>query len=327
MINKQAKLSKKLFKKNIDQEPTRTGYGEGLLEVGKKNENVVSFCCDLTNSTRNDLFRDAFPNRFIEAGVAEQNMAGMAAGMALTAGKIPFISSYAVFSPGLNWSQIRVLIAYSGANVKIVGAHSGISVGPDGATHQALEDIAITRVLPRMTVVAPCDAIESKKATMAIAEKKGPVYIRFTREATPVMTTLKTPFKLGQAEIFRTGKDVTIVACGPMVYQALLAAQELKGEIDCEVINSHTIKPLDKKTILASVKKTGHVVSVEEHQVTGGLGGAVAEMLAENYPVPMERVGMPDSFGESGQPEELMVKWGLDKDGIIKKVRKVAKRK
>lgn len=327
MINKQVVLSKKLFKKNIDQVPTRNGYGEGLLEAGKKNEQVVSFCCDLTDSTRNDLFEKAFPKRFIEAGVAEQNMAGMAAGMALGAGKIPFISSYAVFSPGLNWSQIRVSIAYSGANVKIVGAHSGISVGPDGATHQALEDIAITRVLPRMTVIAPCDTLEAKKATLAATEKKGPVYLRFTREKTPVMTTSKTPFKIGRAEVFREGKDVTIVACGPLVYEALLAAKELEKDIDCEVINCHTIKPLDKKTILNSVKKTGRVVTVEEHQIKGGLGGAVAEMLAENYPVPMERVGMPDCFGESGKPEELLKKWGMDKDGIMKKIVKVMKRK
>lgn len=327
MINKQLKLSKKLLKKNVELGSVRDGYGEGLVEAGKKNSNVVALCCDLAGSTRTKMFQDVFPNRFIQAGVAEQNMAGLAAGMALGAGKIPFISSYAVFSPGLNWSQIRVAICYSGANVKIIGAHAGISVGPDGATHQALEDIAITRVLPRMTIVVPCDYEESKKATMAMAEFKGPVYMRFPREKTPVMTTKKTPFKIGKADVFREGKDVTIVACGPLVYEALMAAEELKGEIDCEVINSHTIKPLDSKTILASAKKTGRVVTVEEHQITGGLGGAVAEVLAENLPVPMERVGMPDHYGESGEPVQLLEKWGMDKEGIVKKVRTVMKRK
>lgn len=327
MINKKLKLSRKLFKKNIDQVPTRNGYGEGLVEAGKKDPNVVALCCDLAGSTRTKMFQDVFPERFVQVGVAEQNMAGLAAGMALGASKVPFISSYAVFSPGLNWSQIRVAICYSGANVKIIGAHAGISVGPDGATHQALEDVSITRVLPRMMVVVPCDYEETKKATIAIAEYNGPVYMRFARENTPVMTTVKTPFKLGRAEVFREGKDVTIVACGPLVYEALLAAEELKNEIDCEVINSHTIKPLDTKTILASVKKTNCVVTVEEHQVTGGLGGAVAEALAEIYPVPIERVGMPDHFGESGEPNELLQKWGMDKNGIIKKIKKVYKRK
>lgn len=327
MINKNAKLSRKLFKKNIDQVPTRNGYGEGLVEAGKKNENVVALCCDLAGSTRTKMFQDVFPNRYIQVGVAEQNMAGLAAGMALGADKIPFISSYAVFSPGLNWSQIRVAICYSGANVKVIGAHAGISVGPDGATHQALEDVAITRALPRMTVVVPCDYEEAKKATMAIAEYKGPVYMRFARENTPVMTTKKTPFKLGRAEVFREGKDVTIVACGPVVYEALLAAEELKGEIDCEVINSHTVKPLDEKTIIASAKKTGRVVTVEEHQIIGGLGSAVAEVLAEQLPVPMERVGMPDHYGESGEPVQLLKKWKMDKDGVVEKVRKVMKRK
>lgn len=315
-----------MFKKNIDMVPTRTGYGEGLVVAGKKHKNVVALCCDLTDSTKTAGFKKAFPDRYIEMGVAEQNMAGVAAGMALGAGKIPFISSYAVFSPGLNWSQIRVTACYSNANVKVIGAHSGISVGPDGATHQALEDIAITRVLPRMTVVVPCDYEETKKATIALAEKKGPCYMRFAREGTPVMTTKGSPFKIGKAEVFKEGTDVTIVACGPLVYEALLAAKELDKDISCEVINSHTVKPLDVKTIVASAKKTGRVVTVEEHQITGGLGGAVAEALAEHYPVPMLRVGMPDHFGESGKPEELLAKWGMDKNGIIEKVKKVMKK-
>lgn len=336
MLNKDAKLSKKIFKKNIDMVPTRTGYGEGLVEAGKKDKNVVALCCDLTDSTKTSFFKNQFPDRYVEVGVAEQNMAGLAAGMALGAGKIPFISSYAVFSPGLNWSQIRVAIAYSGANVKVIGAHAGISVGPDGATHQALEDIAITRVIPRMTVVVPCDYEETKKATVALAKHNGPCYMRFAREATPVFTTKNTPFKIGKAEVLREGEDVTIVACGPLVYEALQAAEQLENDktqntkhkgISCEVINSHTIKPLDVKTIVKSAKKTGRVVTVEEHQITGGLGGAVAEALAEHYPVPIERVGMPDHFGESGKPEELLAKWGMDKEGIIEKVLKVMKRK
>ncbi len=320
-------LAKHLYNiKKLEQIPTRNGYGEGLVEAGEKNKNVVVLCADLTESTRSLAFQEKFPERFVEVGVAEQNMAGLAVGMAY-AGKIPFISSYAVFSPGRNWDQIRVNVCYNNANVKIAGAHAGISVGPDGATHQALEDIAITRVLPNMTVVVPCDYLETKKATLAVAESKGPLYLRFAREKTPVFTTTKTPFKIGRAEIFREGKDVSVVACGPLVHETLLAAEELKKEISVEVINSHTIKPLDKKTIVASVKKTGCVVTVEEHQITGGLGGAVAECLAENYPVPMERVGMPDSFGESGEPQELLAKYGMTKDDIIKKIKKVLKRK
>lgn len=328
MLNKSAKLSKKLFHKNIDSIPTRNGYGEGLVEAGKKNKDVVALCCDLTDSTRTSYFKKEFPERYIEVGVAEQNMAGLAAGMALGAGKIPFISSYAVFSPGLNWSQIRVAICYSGANVKVIGAHAGISVGPDGATHQALEDIAITRAIPRMTVVVPCDSIETKKATQELAQMHGPCYMRFAREGTAVMTTEKTPFKIGRAEVFREGSDVSIIACGPLVYEALKAAKALEQDrIDCEVINSHTIKPLDTVTITASAKKTKHVVTVEEHQITGGLGGAVAELLSERCPVPIQRVGMPDHFGESGTPEELLAKWGMDADGIIKAVRKVLKKR
>lgn len=319
-------LNKNLFSPDIEQAPTRNGYGEGVVAAGKKNKNVVVLCCDLTESTRSQAFKDAFPDRFLEIGVAEQNMAGVAAGLALE-GKVPFCSSYAVFNPGRNWDQVRVSVCYNQANVKIVGAHAGISVGPDGATHQALEDIAITRVLPHMTVLSPCDAIEARKATMAAAELKGPVYLRLAREKTPVMTTEKTPFAIGKAEVFKEGSDVTIIATGPLVYEALMAAKKLENEIKIQIINCATIKPLDVKAIVASVKKTGAVVTVEEHQVNGGLGGAVAEALAKEYPVPMEMVGMPDSFGESGEPRQLLEKYGMTADDIARAVEDVLKRK
>jgi len=318
-------LIKNLFAKNIEQVPTRNGYGEGTVEAGKLDPNVMVLCCDLTDSTRSKAFKEAYPDRFIEIGVAEQNMAGVAAGLALE-GKVPFCSSYAVFNPGRNWDQVRVSVCYNEANVKIVGAHAGISVGPDGATHQALEDIATTRVLPNMTVLAPCDSIETKKATLAAAKLKGPVYLRFAREKTPVFTTNKTPFKIGKAEVFKEGSDVTIIGCGPLVHEALKAAKELQKEkIEAEVINCHTIKPIDKKTIINSAKKTGRVVTIEEHQITGGLGGAVAEVLSQNQPVPMQIIGMPDSFGESGQPQELLDKYGMNAENIIKAVKKLIK--
>ena len=326
-MNKSANLIDNLFDKKVDLIPTRNGYGEGLVDAGKKDKNVVVLCADLTESTRSEYFKKEFPDRFIEVGVAEQNMASLAAGMAL-AGKTPFISSYAVFSPGRNNEQIRTTIAINDVNVKIGGAHAGVSVGPDGATHQALEDMALMRTMPNMRVIYPCDAVEAKKATMAAAAIKGPVYLRFARAATPVFTILTTPFKFGRAEIFWKGSDVTIVACGPLVYEALLAARALKRQkVSVEVINSHTIKPLDSATILRSVKKTGAVVTVEEHQAAGGLGGAVAEMLAQAYPVPMEFVGVKDRFGESGKPEELLKAFGLDSAAIERAVKKVLKRK
>lgn len=334
-------LNPNVYKKNVEMIPTRNGYGEGLVLLGEKNPNVVVLCCDLTESTRSLAFAKKFPQRFIEVGVAEQNMMGVAVGLAVS-GKIPFTSSYAVFSPGRNWDQIRVNVCYNRANVKIAGAHAGISVGPDGATHQALEDIAITRVLPGMTVIVPCDVHETRKATLAAAAHDGPVYIRFAREKTPVITTKKTPFKIGKASVMREGKDVTVVACGPLVYEALMAAKILEGRrhqgqsfknqrtvlgVSVEVINCPTIKPLDKKTIITSAKKTGAVVTVEEHQITGGLGGAVCEALAEEYPVPVVRVGMPDSFGESGEPDELLAKYGMKAKDIVRAVQKALRRK
>jgi transketolase len=263
----------------------------------------------------------------VEVGVAEQNLAGLGAGFAHE-GFIPFITSYATFSPGRNWDQIRVSICYSQNNVKIIGSHAGISVGPDGATHQAMEDIAITRVLPNMTVLVPADAIEARKATIAAAKLNGPVYIRLAREKTALFTTDDTPFEIGRAQIFREGKDVTIAAAGPQVYYALEAANELAKEgIEAEVINVASVKPLDEKTLVKSVKKTGCIVTAEEHQITGGVGSAVAEALSRNYPVPQEFVGMPDHFGESGEQAELIKKWGMDSKAIIAAAKKVIKRK
>lgn len=329
-------LNPKIYSKDVEQVPTRNGFGDGFVMAAENNLNVVGLCADLTESTRMLAFAQKFPERFIQVGVAEQNMASVAVGLAVE-GKIPFIASYAVFSPGRNWDQIRVNVCYNKANVKIAGAHAGISVGPDGATHQALEDIAITRVLPGMTVLVPCDVYEAEKATIAVAKHKRPVYIRFTREKTPIITKENAPFAIGRAYVHREGKDVTIIACGPLLYEALMAAEILGGRssvrqrtvlpISVEVINCPTIKPLDRKTILASAKKTGAVVTVEEHQVTGGLGGAICELLAEEYPVPVVRVGMSDSFGESGNPDELLRKYGMKAKDIVIAVQKVMKKK
>ncbi|KKU02873.1 MAG: Transketolase central region [Microgenomates group bacterium GW2011_GWC1_47_20] len=326
-------LNPKLFDKDVEMVPTRDGYGEGLVELGAGSQEIVVLTGDLKESTRVEEFAKKFPERFIECGVAEQNMMGIAAGLA-AAGKIPFVSSYAVFSPGRNWDQLRVSVAYSGLNVKIAGAHTGVSVGPDGATHQALEDIAITRVLPNMTVVVPCDYWETKKATLAAAETNGPVYFRFTREKTPVITIPETPFKIGRAEVLweanAQGETLcaAIVACGPLVYQALVAARELeKEEIGVTVVNNHSIKPMDVATIMRVARDCRAVVTVEEHQVMGGMGSAVAEILVKNYPVPMEMIGMQDTFGESGQPEELLEKYGMSVVKIKEAVKKVISRK
>jgi transketolase len=314
-------------KEKLEQKPTRDGYGKGLVELGKKDENVVVLCADLTGSTRSKMFADQFPERFIECGIAEQNMMGLAAGLALV-GKIPFVSTYSVFCPGRNWDQLRISVAYNQANVKLTGAHAGISVGPDGATHQGLEDIAITRCLPNMTVLAPCDAEETKKATIAAGEIEGPVYLRFAREKTPVFTTKKTPFQIGKAEVFKDGRDVVIFACGPTVYEALLAAKELEQDgIDAAVVNNHTIKPIDEETIIGMSKKTGAVVTAEDHQIMGGMGSAISEVLVKNNPVPVEMVGVKDRFGESGAPEELMKEFGLVAENIKEAAKKVIKKK
>ncbi len=304
-------VHKRYLMDEFKQEPTRKGFGRGLVEAGKKDENVVAACADLTDSTQMNLFRDEFPNRFIEIGVAEQNLVTVGSGMAAM-GKIPFVSSYAAFSPGRNWEQIRTTICLNDRPVKIVGSHAGLYTGKDGATHQMLEDIALMRVLPNMVVVVPGDAVEAEKATIALAADKRPAYLRLTREPTPVFTTEHTPFQIGKAYVLKEGKDVTIISTGAMTFKALQAAAILKGDgIDAEIIHCPTIKPLDATTILKSVQKTSGVVTVEEAQIAGGLGGAIAEFLGEHCPRPLRRIGMFDQFGESGDPEELLEHFGL----------------
>lgn len=328
-INRSAYLVRNLFDaKKLDQVPTRNGYGEGLIEAGRRDKNVMVLCADLTESTRSLAFKNAFPDRFVQLGVSEQSMASIAAGMAIT-DKIPFISSYACFSPGRNWEQIRTTIALQNSNVKIAGAHAGVSVGPDGATHQMLEDIATMRVMPNMKVFVPCDAIETKKTTIEIAKISGPCYLRFAREKSPVFTTTKTPFKIGRAETYRFGNDLTIIGAGPILYEALLASEILSRDhkIEARVINIHTIKPLDVKTIIRAAKETGAIVTVEEAQAAGGLGGAVTETVCLSTPVPVERVGMQDRFGESGNPRELLEAFGLTAPAIIQSALQVLKRK
>ena len=327
MFAKKSYLKQNALSATVEMAPTRDGFGLGLVEAGETNENIVVLCADLTDSTRAAKFRDRFPERFIETGIQEQNMANVAVGLSLS-GKIPFVVTYAVFCPGRNWDQVRISGAYNNANVKYAGAHAGISVGPDGGTHQALEDIALMRVLPRMTVLVPCDREETRKAVHAAAEMTGPVYLRFTRSATPVFTTHETPFAVGKAQVFREGDDVAIIAAGPIVHSALAAADRLieKG-ISCRVINCPSVKPLDEKTIEKAARDCGAVVTCEEHQVAGGLGGAVAELLAREYPVPMAFIGMPDSFGESGEPAELLQKYRMDAEAIAAAVRKLMRRK
>ncbi len=325
MINPNAKLVADLTK--VEMLPTRDGYGKGLVKAGEKDEKVVVLCADLTESTNSHLFAEKFPERFVQVGVAEQNLALVASGMA-NYGKIPFIASYATFSPGRNNEQIRTNICINNVPVKIAGSHAGISVGPDGATHQALEDIALMRVVPRMVVVVPCDAVEAQKATYAAAFNEQPTYIRLGRAKSPVFTTQNTPFEIGRAEVFRDGKDAVIIGCGMLLYNALVAAEELAGEgIDCMVINSHTVKPIDEKIIIEAAQKTGAVVSVEEHQINGGLGSAVAEVLSRNYPVPQEYIGVRDRFGESGSPDELIEAFGMGIGSIKEAVKKVVSRR
>ncbi|HUZ93067.1 MAG TPA: transketolase C-terminal domain-containing protein [Candidatus Paceibacterota bacterium] len=329
MLNPSAKLNPKMFDSDVEQAPTRNGYGEGIVLAAEENKNVVALCADLTESTRVEEFAKKFPERFFEIGVAEQNMATVAAGLGVS-GKIPFISSYATFSPGRNWEQIRTTIAYNDSNVKIGGHHAGISVGPDGATHQATEDIAMMRVLPNVKVFVPCDAIEARKMTLAAARIWGPIYLRYGREKTPIMTTDETPFLPGRAEIFWQSKkpQVLIIGCGGLLYNALLAAHELEKEkIGSLVLNCHTIKPIDGKKIAELAKKIGAVVTVEEHQIAGGLGGAVAEVLAAHTPIPMEFIGMQDTYGESGPPNALIEKYGMGAKDIKAAVKKVLKRK
>jgi len=298
-------------------EPIRKGFGRGLKIAGEQNEHVVAACADLTDSTQMSLFKDAFPDRFVEIGVAEQNLVTVGSGLAAM-GKIPFVSSYAAFSPGRNWEQIRTTICLNEQPVKIVGSHAGISVGPDGATHQMLEDIALMRALPHMVVLAPGDSIEAEKMTIAMSQDKRPNYMRLAREATPIFTTADTPFEIGKAYVLREGKDVTLIATGTMTYQALVAADKLAQDgIDAEVVHCPTIKPLDAVTIIGSATKTRAVVTAEEAQITGGLGGAVAELLGERLPTRLQRVGVQDRFGESGTPDELLDKFGLTATHIV----------
>ena len=317
-----------MFDEKVEQIPIRQGFGEGLLRAGEKNLQVVGLCADLTESTKMNLFADKFQNRFIQIGVAEQNLASVASGMAAM-GKIPFISSYAMFSPGRNWEQIRTTICYNNQPVKIAGSHAGVSVGPDGGTHQAIEDIAITRVLPRMIVLSPCDSIEARKATEASVDTGTPVYLRLAREKTPIMTTKATPFEIGKAQIFWESEksQVGIIATGALLYKALQAAKELNGKgIEVEVMNLSTIKPLDEKALITLAKKTGRIITVEEHQIAGGMGSAVAECLAKNFPVPIEFIGVDDQFGQSGTQDELIAHYGMDTKSIIKAVNKILKR-
>lgn len=311
----------------MEKKATRDGFGEGIVYLGETNPQVVVLSADLTESTRAEKFRERFPERFFSCGIAEQNMIGIASGLA-SGGKIPFACSFGVFSSGRCWDQIRMSVCYSNFNVKIVGSHGGITVGEDGASHQALEEFALLRVLPRIKIVVPCDAIEAKKATIQAAQVFGPLYLRTGREKVPIITKEEDSFVIGKAKIFKEGKDVSIFACGIMVSQALNAQQILAQEgISAEVINIHTLKPLDLETILNSVKKTKAVVTAEEHQLNGGLGSAIAEVLGENFPVPLERIGIKDVFGESGKPLELMEKYGLTHSYIVDAVHKVLKRK
>lgn len=301
--------------------PMRDGYGKALLKLIGDGKPVVALDADVAKSTRTVWVRDQYPEHFLDMGIAEQDMVGTASGLAL-GGIIPFASTYGVFLAGRAWDQMRTTVCYNNLNVKLAGAHAGISVGPDGATHQALEDVALMRVLPNMTVVVPCDAVETEKATLALAEREGPCYIRFGREAVPVITDEDSPFEIGKANVLRDGKDAVLFANGAMVYEGLEAAKQLAGEgIDLMVVNLHTVKPLDQEAVLAAARKTGRVITAEEHQAAGGMGSAVAECLAQHYPVPMRILGMQDGFGESGAPDELMKRYGFSSDAIYQAVK------
>ncbi len=328
MLNANAKLNDKLFSQDVEKTPTRDGFGHGLVEAGEKDERVVAVCADLAESTRVHWFKEKFPKRYVEMGVAEQNLATVASGMA-NYGKIPFITSYATFSPGRNNEQIRTTICINNVPVKVIGCHAGVSVGPDGATHQALEDMGLMRMLPRMTVINPCDSEEARKATLWAAKYPGPVYIRLGREKTPVMTTTATPFEFGKSQIFYKSAEpeVAIIATGALVHNALLAAKELQEEgIQTVVINLPFVKPMDM-AMIEYVSKIGRVVTVEEHQISGGMGSAVAEALAQTKPAFMEFIGVHDEFGQSGKPEELIAHYGMDVSHIKVAVKKVLKRR
>lgn len=347
MIHDQIKLNPKIFDKDVERVPIRKGFGEGLVIAAQNDKNVVGLCADLVESTQMIYFKEKFPERFVEVGVAEQNLATVASGMAAM-GKIPFMSSYAVFSPGRNWEQIRTTICYNDRPVKIIGSHSGVSVGPDGGTHQMTEDIALMRTLPRMVVISPCDAIEAKKATIALAKNGEPSYLRLAREKTPIITTEDTPFEIGKAQIvFKSvnsahksinsvshsskpahHKGVGIIATGALVYNAILAAKQLEnGGVNVSVMNLATIKPIDKDAIVKFSHEYKAIVTVEEHQIAGGMGSAVAEVLAANLPVPMEFIGMKDVYGQSGTPDELIKFYGMDVKDIVEACHRVMLRK
>lgn len=317
-------LNPKLFDKDIEQAPIRQGFGEGLVLAGRADERVVALCCDLTESTKMDTFAKEFPKRFFEMGITEQSSIAVASGMSAM-GKIPFVSSYAMFSPGRSWEQIRTTVCYNDRKVIIVGSHAGVSVGPDGGTHQAIEDIAITRVIPNMVVLTPCDSIEARKATLAAAKAPHPTYIRLAREKTPIITTEDTPFEIGKAQEFyrsQIAPVVGIIACGSLVHNAIMTAHELEAEgLGTVVLNMGTVKPLDREAVLELARECGKIVTVEEHQVAGGLGSAVAEVLAQEYPTKMAFVGVDDKFGQSGTPEELVKHYGMDKEAIKTKVK------
>ncbi len=302
---------------SLKQLPTRNGFGEGLLEAARANRNVIGICADLSESTRFEGLKNALPEQYLEIGVAEQMLVAMAGGLAAV-GKIPWIASYAMFNPGRSWEQVRTIMALNEANVKIAGAHAGVSVGPDGATHQAIEDIAIMRVIPHMFVVVPCDSVQTKKATLALSQTFGPTYLRFAREKSAIVTSEATPFEIGKAQVFREGSDVAIVACGILVYNALMAADKLSRErgIECRVVNNHTVKPMDEAAILDAAKTCGAVVTVEEHQIHGGMGSRVAEILAAKHPTPIEFIGVDDRFGQSGDPVELIEHYGMGSAAI-----------
>lgn len=325
MINKELKLADNVFDPKLDKKPTRDGFGNGTVEAGRENESVVVLCADLAESTRAEWFQKEFPTRFIEVGVAEQNLAALAAGFA-AAGKIPFIASYAAFSPGRNYEQIRTTAALNRQPVKVAGMHAGVSVGPDGATHQMLEDIGLMRMLPNMTVIVPSDAEEARKAVIAAARTPLPVYIRFGRSGVPVYTTPETPFEIGKANVLWESEKpkVALMATGSMAYNALLAARSLDADgIGSIVLSVPTVKPLDEEAVVAAATKTGRVITVEEHQIAGGFGSAVAECLSEKHPVPVHRMGIDDEFGQTGEPDELIHHYKLDAPAIAGAARRM----
>lgn len=331
MLNPKLKLNENVFNDDVEKVPLRNGFGTGLLKAAQKDNRIVGLCADLTESTRMEAFAKEFPSRFIEVGITEQNLASVASGMARM-GKIPFISSYAAFSPGRNWEQIRTTICYNDVPVKIAGSHAGISVGPDGGTHQALEDIALMRVIPRMQVICPCDVYEAEKATLLAAQNSHPTYIRLARDKSPIITTVDTPFEIGKAQIFFQSKgekmDVAIIACGMLVYQALKAAEELDEQgIKVTVVNMATIKPLDEELLKKVAINAKAIVTVEEHQLAGGLGSAISEYTVQHCPVPIEFIAIKDQFGQSGKPDELVDLYKLNQNAVEEAVYKVLSRK